>query len=492
MLNITEQNIQGNMNHLETGIDESAYSEESKEAPFTILHESDKYLLVFILGFAGIWSTMSSSIYFPAIPTISRDFNVSTELSNITVVVYLIFQAIGPVLIAPVSDYFGRRPLIIACLICYCSVCIAISQINTYWLMVFLRCLQAISIAPVISINSGIVSDICGRDKRGFYVSLVTGLVIVGQGFGALIGAAIMSRFGWRGIFVALAIGSGVMIPLVFIFVPETNRRIVGNLSVYPQNIIYKSPYIYFMILHRQINSNSSTILRTNDHINFFSQLRILKNPKVALILMSSGLQFALWTMALTTFSTSLEDKYHYSIIKVGLCYLSPGIATLLGSLVSGKILDYNYKIKYNAFCSKYELLNENEKPSFDIVKARLEIAALPLVISSGSYIAFGWCIQKEVSIALVIVFSFLFSFATIFFMNSVTTLLVDLYPNQSSTLTSCINLLRCLLGALFVGLQQKIIEALNLGGCFTLVSGISILFSGALFLILYIVKGKD
>lgn len=77
---------------METEINENEYSEESKEVPYTILRESDKYLVVFILLFAGIWSTLPSSIYFPVIPTYMRNFNVSTELPNITVVVYPIPQ----------------------------------------------------------------------------------------------------------------------------------------------------------------------------------------------------------------------------------------------------------------------------------------------------------------------------------------------------------------------------------------------------------------
>lgn len=315
-----------------------------------------KYYLSILLGFSGMWSTTSSSVYFPTIPTISREFNVSTSLSNIAVVVYLIFQALGPGFIAPLSDTYGRRPFVLFSLLCSCSVCIAISQTSVYWLMLVLRCLQTFFIAPIVSISSGIIGDICIRSERGSFLGIVTGLVIVGQGFGALVGAALISRWGWRGIFVALAIGSGAMIPSVLIFLPETNRNIVGNMSINPSNTIYKPPVICTKKFRaKMINAQSTLALSNTKKSDLFGQLNILRNRIVILILLSSGLQFSTWTMTLTSLSTTLENDYNYSIIKVGLCYISPGMGSLIGSLISGKLIDRNYRILFNKFCLNYE-----------------------------------------------------------------------------------------------------------------------------------------
>ncbi|KAK6455513.1 uncharacterized protein RJT20DRAFT_3186 [Scheffersomyces xylosifermentans] len=84
--------------------------------------------------------------------------------------------------------------------------------------------------------------------------------------------------------------------------------------------------------------------------IDILGSFKIFFQKKVFFCLLPLGLQFTTWTMSLTTLSTSLETKYGFSIIRIriGLCYLAHGIGTLIGSLVSGRILDYIYAMTSN------------------------------------------------------------------------------------------------------------------------------------------------
>lgn len=451
----------------------SKTTDDNQEEPYSLLTKFEKYSLSFLLGISAIWSTLSSSIYFPAIPVIAKSYSVSTSLANLTVVAYLLFQGITPTILAPLADSYGRRPFVLAFLLIYCSICIGISQTNVYWLLVFLRCLQAISIAPIISIINGVVGDICDREERGTYVGFLTGTLLLGQGFGALIGAAVMTQFSWRGIFVLLAIGSGVVFLLDLILFPETNRQLVGNLSYYPQHTMNKLPIIYTKGFTKRMKINrSEPTSQTKPKYDALAPFIVLINFEIFCFLLAGGLQFMVWTMALASLSTMLETSYHYSMIKIGLCYLSPGFATLLGSLVSGKIIDWNYR-RHLKLVEDYNYMNEEHQIKIDLPKARLEITTIPTIVLLCCFIVFGWCFQEKVSIAPILVAAFLFSFCTIIFMSTLTTLLVDLYPKQSSSLTSCLNLMRCLLAALGVGVMQNIIDAIGFGGCYTLMSGI-------------------
>lgn len=445
---------------------------DNQEEPYSLLTKFEKYNLSFLLGISAIWSTLSSSIYFPAIPVIAKSYSVSTSLANLTVVAYLLFQGIAPTILAPLADSYGRRPFVLASLLIYCSICIGISQTNIYWLLVFLRCLQAISIAPIISISNGVVADICNREERGTYVGFLTGMLLLGQGFGALIGAAVMVQFSWRGIFVLLAIGSGVVFLLDLILFPETNRQLVGNLSYFPRLTMNKLPIIYTKVFTKRMKINRSERPGQTKPTYALAPFTVLLNFEIFCFLLAGGMQFMVWTMALASLSTILEKSYHYSMIEIGLCYLSPGFATLLGSLVSGIIIDWNYK-RHLKLVENYNHINDGNQIMISLPKARLEITIIPTIVLLCCFIVFGWCFQEKVSIAPILVAAFIFSFCTIFFMSALTTLLVDLYPKQSSSLTSCINLMRCLLAALGVGVMQNIIDAIGVGGCYTLMSGI-------------------
>ncbi|KAG2736885.1 hypothetical protein G9P44_000975 [Scheffersomyces stipitis] len=457
-------------------------SESSHIDPqYSILKPNEKRCMVFLLSCSGIWSTLSSSIYFPALPALSEKFSVSPGIVNLSVVAYLLFQGFCPTLLATVADTYGRRPCILMCLTCYAAVCVALSRVNVYWLLAVLRCLQAGAIAPIIAVGSGVMGDICTPAERGGYIGMMGGFLLVGQGFGGLVGAAVVSGFGWRGVFVLLAIGSGFALILCFLVLPETSRNIVGNLSVPPPRFVNASPITHAPFLKKRMTNDISTIAETKKS-NIFASYKIFFQKRVFFTLLPSGLQFATWTMSLTTLSTSLEVKYGFSTIQVGLCYLAPGLGTLIGSIATGKVLDYIYSRKIAAFNKKYGHLPPESRPAFDIFTSRIQFTVYPSIVLTMFSVVFGWCIQEKVNLAPVLIAAFIMSFCAVSFMSALNTLLVDMFPGQGSAATSCLNLMRCLLGAAGVGALQSMVDRMGEGGTYTLMAGFCAISATLLF----------
>ncbi|RCK59568.1 MFS antiporter QDR2 [Candida viswanathii] len=446
-----------------------------QQPPWTILTTSEKVTLVVLISCSGIWSTLSTSIYFPALPELSHDFDVSLAITNISVVAYLIFQGITPTFVATVADTYGRRPCVIYCLVGYCAVNIAISRVDVYWLLAVLRCVQAATISPIIAVSAGTVSDITTKANRGRFIGGIQGIQLVGQGFGALVGAGIISGFGWRGVFIVLAIGSGaVMMCMVLVF-PETNRKIVGNLSVPPAHAWNKAPILYVPYYKKRLTNDTPTIVPPQLP-NFLDPFRILVQPTIFITLLAGGFQFATWTMCLTTLSTSLEKYYGYLIVTVGLCYLAPGIGTLVGAVLTGRTIDLIYARKRNTYNRKYGHLTENEKPEFDLFAARFEMTGYTTMVAVAFCVVFAWCLDQRVHVAPILVALFFVSAAAVAFLSCMNTLLVDLFPDKGSSASSCLNLVRCLLSALFVGVLDPMQNAMGIGGCFTFMAGLCFL----------------
>ena len=76
---------------------------------------------------------------------------------------------------------------------------------------------------------------------------------------------------------------------------------------------------------------------------NFFGFLGVLKLYEVDILLLSSGLQFAMWAAQQTGLSLALSKRYHYSVTKIGLCFLPGGICTLISVVVTGRYLNFAY-----------------------------------------------------------------------------------------------------------------------------------------------------
>lgn len=451
----------------------------------------EKYFLVLHCALTGIFSIIAGHVYFPVLNVIEHKFNITEEQVNITVVMYFIFQGLSPILVGGLADSLGRRPMVLISVFVYCAACVGLACCNNYAQLVVLRCLQSAGISPVIAITNGIIGDVTTRAERGSYVGYVTGFQVVGSAFGALLGSGISSKWGWRAIFWFLAIGSGTVGVFSFLTLPETKRTIVGNGSIPPKKLINKSPILLLPyareILH--LDNPDYDTLEPKLKISFWAPFGIMKSIEIIILLFVMGLQFMMYTVHQTSLSIALSDKYHLSVLRIGLCYLPAGTCTLISIVVSGKLLDlyYEHEIKKHRKWLKEQeciLLKDTDFTkeevrykmendlmyTFNIARVRLSPALVTMFLSVAGFIAFGWCLEVKAPLPAVLVTS---GFGSLFcncILTMVTTLIVDLFPSKASTSTGCINIIRCSLAAIMIACLNKMTIAMNYGGVFTFI----------------------
>lgn len=135
-------------------------SHEKEVEPYHIYTKKQKWLLVYVVSLAAMFSPLSSNIYFPAIDSISTDLHTSTSLIALTVTVYMVVQGIAPSFWGPWSDIYGRRVIFIATLAVYACANLALAFTVNYPMLLVLRGMQAAGSAATISIGTGVISDI--------------------------------------------------------------------------------------------------------------------------------------------------------------------------------------------------------------------------------------------------------------------------------------------------------------------------------------------
>lgn len=445
-------------------------------APFTLLSHGQKWFMVALLTSAGFWSSLGSPIYYPALKQLEKKFNVSEEMVNITVVVYLIFQGIAPTISGGLADVYGRRPVILTGMLIYVCASIGLACSQSYGVIVFLRCLQSAGISPIIAINSGVVGDFTLKHERGTFVGAVSGFTLMGQAFGSLIGAALTAAFDWRAIFWFLTIGCGICMIINFLILPETKRTLVGNLSIRPKRLINRAPILLLKSVRRKLhfdNPDYETLDPNKGKVDPISAFKIILHPEIILSLMPAGLQFALWTITLASISSQLSvAPYNYKLTIIGICYLPSGIGGLIGSFVTGKVIDIYYRRALRRFEEKKEQGIIPIDSKFNTLRARLFTSIPQNFLAVIAFTLFGWSVERGWNIAVPLITSAIGSFCAMSTLSSSSTLLVDLYPSKSSTATSCYNFIRCSLSAIFMACLSKMNNALTVGGTFTLISG--------------------
>lgn len=142
--------------------------------PYSAYFKRQKNIIIGFAAFAGWFSSISSFIYFPAIPVLAKDLDESTEKINLTVTSYLIVSGFFPTLVGDAADRFGRRPVFLAALTIYLCANIGLATQSTFGLLLFLRMLQSAGISGTFSIAYGVLGDLCTPAERGGYSGILS------------------------------------------------------------------------------------------------------------------------------------------------------------------------------------------------------------------------------------------------------------------------------------------------------------------------------
>ncbi|KAH3681943.1 hypothetical protein WICPIJ_007105 [Wickerhamomyces pijperi] len=465
--------------------DKDVSSSSSLAAPHTIYTDPEKYLLVFLTASIAIWSSLGSPIYYPALQTIRDHFQISDELVNISIVVYMLSQGISPSLISPFADKFGRRPVLLGCLIGFVGSSVGLAVINNYTALLILRCMQSGCISSSVPIASGVVGDFTTRANRGGFVLLSGAITFLGQAFGALIGSILIEIWNWRAIFWFLAIAGVLVFIVSLIMLPETKRSIAGNGTVIPKCILNRALILSSSKIQKKwrLNDPDSDTLEPKVKLDFLSTFKILLRPELAICLLNGAIHYAIWVVLLTCLTGTLaKAPYNYSVMKIGLCYIPAGIGGLLGALLAGRVLNYVYKLQLSHHEAKIKEGSIPADTKFNIVKARVTVIIPYALLTEMFAVMYGWCLHYQLNISLVLISEFLVCLGSLALIGINSSLLIDLYPYNGSAASSSVNLTRCTTGAVFVAVLNAMENSMKLGGLFSFMAGLGLMSTGLLY----------
>lgn len=113
----------------------------------SVFTTAQKWMIVAMAAYAAWLSTLSSFIYFPAIPSLARNLKVSVGKIDLTITTYLAVATIAPSLVGDTADMVGRRPVYLIMLSTYFVANLAIALSKSYAALLGLRIIQALAIS---------------------------------------------------------------------------------------------------------------------------------------------------------------------------------------------------------------------------------------------------------------------------------------------------------------------------------------------------------
>jgi MFS transporter, DHA1 family, multidrug resistance protein len=187
-------------------------------------------LLALLIAMAGM-SSLSLNILVPAMPGLATKLAADPARVQLTVSLYLLGLAAAQLVFGPLSDRFGRRPVVLAGLALATIASTAAIFAASIASLVIARVAQSLGASTGQTIGRAIIRDLYDRQHAASMIGLVTSVVVLMPMVAPLIGGILDTLFGWEAIFAFTAVLSFAICAWALLDLPETR-----NLSLAPNS----------------------------------------------------------------------------------------------------------------------------------------------------------------------------------------------------------------------------------------------------------------
>lgn len=176
------------------------------------------------LVFISCVSAVNMSIILPSLSRIADDLGTDYATIQIAVSGYLLGVALIQLVIGPLSDTYGRRPVVLGAFGIFIAASLGAVLATETWVFLSMRLLQAV-VATGLVLGRAIIRDTVDTAKSASMIGYVTMGMSIAPMVGPMMGGFLEETFGWRSIFVAVALLGSAAFALSWTDQGETVRK---------------------------------------------------------------------------------------------------------------------------------------------------------------------------------------------------------------------------------------------------------------------------
>ncbi len=194
---------------------------------------------------------LSTDMYLASMPHIGAALGASNASVQLTMSIYIVAFAFGQVLHGPLSDKYGRRPVLLGGFALYVAATLACVASSTIDLLIAARVAQALGAAASTILARSIVRDLYEGAQAGRQLAAMSAIAGLTPICAPVLGGVLQAWFDWRASFAAMGMLGGALAAAVFLLLPETNRyahsgpisarTILSSFGVVLENRAYRS-----------------------------------------------------------------------------------------------------------------------------------------------------------------------------------------------------------------------------------------------------------
>ncbi|KAL8869865.1 MAG: hypothetical protein Q9174_003948 [Haloplaca sp. 1 TL-2023] len=405
-----------------------------------------KYGIVAIISFITFLTPLASSMFAPGVPEVMREFgSQNIELASFVVSVYILGFAFGPMVVAPMSELYGRTPVYHVCNVMFVIFTVACAVSSNLNMLIAWRFFEGVFGSAPLTIGGGTIADIIVQEKRGGIMAIWAMGPLMGPVIGPVAGGFLSQAQGWRWVFWLIAIVAGAITIMAFILLRET----------YPPTLLErKAKKLREETGNKNLKAKLSSDLSPRDMFKLaivrpFKML--LFSPIVLALSTFMAVVYGYLYLLFTTMTEVFESQYGFSSGAVGLTYLGIGIGSFMGLFIFGFASD---KIV------KYLSRKTGEmKPEYRLPPMIPGAFVVPI----GLFL-YGWTAERSTHWILPIIGTGFVGLGLLATFMPVSTYLVDAYTLHAASALAANTILRSLLGALLPLAGRSMYNKLGLG----------------------------
>jgi multidrug resistance protein len=419
-----------------------------------------KWGIIGALGAVTLITPLASSFFAPGVPQVLRAFHeTSNIMATFVVSVYILGFAIGPLIIAPMSELYGRMPLynIANALFVVFNIACAVSK--SMGMLVAFRFLAGCAGSAPLTLGGGTIADMFPPQQRAGAMAVWALGPLLGPVIGPVCGGFLVEHMSWRWVFWIMAIFGGFFGIILFF---------VGRETYHPIILARKTAKLRKETGNENLRSKLAQDLPPKA-IFTRAIVRPMKmlflSPIVCLMSTYVAVNYGILYLFFTTVTFVFEGQYHFSSGAVGLSYIGVGVGMLVGMVALG-ILSDKIIVKQQA--------KGNVKPEHRLPLMLTMPGAIGLPIGVFVY---GWTTYYNVHWIVPIIFTSLIGLGNLTAMMTIQTYLVDAFTIHAASAIAANTVLRSIFGAFLPLGGLSLYNALGLGWGNTLLGFVSLVF---------------
>ncbi|KAK7525417.1 polyamine transporter [Phyllosticta citriasiana] len=407
---------------------------------------------------------------------IAATFNVSSEVTILCLSMYILGFAIGPVLLAPLSEYYGRNPVYISSWLLLVIFQIPVALAPNIGTIIVCRFILGFFGSAPLTNTGGTVSDLWARNECGRPMAIYGLSSTFGPPLALVISGYVALEKGWRWIFWVDMIVCGGFWVLFALTVPETRHSIILEQKTSRlRKQLRKKGLDAAASNVRDANSDEKKSLHTLFAITLTRPLRFLFSEPITFCAAAyNGFIYGIVYLFNEAFPLVFGPTGHgFNSGQWGLAFLGIGIGSLLGAVM-------------HPLQERYYLKRVRENEGKGCPEARMWMARFGTFLLPISLFWFAWTSYESVHWIVPIVGSVFFGMGIYIIILAVLNYVVDSYQTCSASALAGVILVRNIVGAGFPLFAKQMYQTLGLEWASSLLAFLSLLMIPIPFIFFY------